>query len=132
VTVGDGRPLHRCRDVIGTRVVAIRAAAVASADTNASLKGNCADQLEGTGSNEGTSDAVNLFVESPSAYKINKSIVHSAKATKGLGVAGFTGVDGAGEPVLEFKTKTTAVRLTGGLDAATLLVLAKGIQKNLK
>ena len=105
---------------------------VASADPNSSLKGNCLYQLEGTGANEGTSDPVNLFVESLSDYKVNKSLVHNAKATKGLGVAGYSGVDGAGQPVLEFKTKTVAVRLTGGLDAPTLLAVAKGVQKNLK
>jgi glutamate dehydrogenase/leucine dehydrogenase len=100
--------------------------------TDSLSKKNCLYQLQGTGSNEGTSDPVNLFVDSLSDYKLNKVLIHKAKAVKGLGVAGYSGVDGAGQPVVAFKTKKQAIRLTGGLDAATLIALAKSFASQVK
>ncbi len=96
---------------------------------NEGLKGNCAYSLS---SADQTDEPLNLFVESSSDYKLNKALTKKVKATKGLGSTGFTGVDGAGHPVLDFKTKTVSVRLTGDFDSATLLAFAKGISKKLK
>ena len=96
---------------------------------NKLLKGNCSYSLT---SDTKTGEPLILFVESTKLYDINKAITHKIKATKGLGVAGFTGVDGAGGSVLDFKTKTASVRLTGDFDTATMLAFAKGINKQLK
>jgi hypothetical protein len=99
---------------------------------NKLLKGNCNYSLQGTGPNDGSTQALQLFVESLAAYKLNQSLIHKTKPTKGVGVAGYTGVDGGGNPVLGFKTKNLAIRITGDFDAATLLALAKGINTKLK
>ena len=93
----------------------------------------CTYQLRGTGSNDAASPGpVLLFVDSLKLYKINKAIVQKVKAVKGLGVEGYRAVDGAGGPVVAFKTKTQAIRLSGDFDAATLIALAKTFSKQVK
>jgi hypothetical protein len=92
----------------------------------------CEYQLRGTGSNDTVSGPAILSVDSLSLYKINKAIVHKAKAVKGLGVSGYRAVDGAGEPVVGFQTKTQGFDLAGGFDAATLIALAKTFSKQVK
>lgn len=96
-------------------------------------KNGCEYQLRGTGSNDAASPGpVILFVDSLKDYKINKAIVQKVKAVKGVGVDGYRAVDGAGSPVVAFKTKTQAIRLSGGFDAATLIALAKTFSKQVK
>jgi hypothetical protein len=74
-----------------------------------------------------------LSVDSLEDYKLSKAIgVKKVKAVKGLGVAGYRAVDGAGEPVVGFKGKKQSVRLSGGFDAATLIALAKTFSKQVK
>ena len=95
-------------------------------------KTGCEYQLRGTGSNDAASPGpVLLSVDSLEEYKIGKAIVQKVKAVKGLGVAGYRAV-GAGSPVVAFKTKTQAIRLSGGFDAATLIALAKTFSKQVK
>jgi hypothetical protein len=98
-----------------------------SADQGA--KGNCVYSLT---SSEKTGEPLIVAVGPASQYNIEKSISKKIKATKGIGTAGFTGVDGAGDTVLDFKTKTASVRIAGEFDTATLIAFAKGIQKQLK
>jgi len=105
---------------------------VSSTSLNPVLKTNCNYQLEATGANTGSGGPLNLFVEKLSFFKIDKALVHKIKKTKGLGVAGFIGVDGAGKPVLVFKTKKLVIRMTSDLDPAVLLTLAKGVAKKVK
>jgi hypothetical protein len=98
-------------------------------DPNQGLKGNCNYYLT---SSTKTGEPLNLFVEPLSSYKLDKALTKKTKATKGVGVGGFTGVDGAGTPVLVFKTKNSLIRITGDFDTATLIALAKGINTQLK
>jgi hypothetical protein len=93
------------------------------------VKGNCVYSLT---SSEKTGEPLIVGVGAPSQYNIEKAITKKTKATKGIGTAGFTGVDGAGDTVLDFKTKTASVRIAGEFDTATLITFAKGIQKQLK
>ena len=93
----------------------------------------CEYQLRGTGSNDTASPGpVILSVDSLKVYKINKVIVQKVKAVKGLGVEGYRAVDGAGSPIVAFKTKKQAINLSGGFDAATLIALAKTFSKQVK
>ena len=94
----------------------------------------CEYQLRGTGSNDaGYSGPVKLAIESLESYKIRKAIgLHKVKAVKGLGVAAYRAIDSADSPVVAFKTKKRSVALSGGLDAATLIALAKTFAKKLK
>lgn len=105
---------------------------VSSTDLNPALKTNCNYQLQATGANNGSGGPLNLFVEKLSFFTIDKALVHNIKKTKGLGVAGFIGVDGGGKPVLVFKTKKLVIRMTSDLDPAVLLTLAKGVAKKVK
>ena len=99
---------------------------------NKLAKGERNYSLQGTGTNYGSSEPVNLVVESLADYKLNQSLMHKSKPTKGVGVAGYTGVDGGGNVVLGFKTKNLAIRITGDFDTAALLALAKGVNAKLK
>lgn len=102
---------------------------ITETDPNPNLKGNCNYFLD---SATRGGEPLNVFMESLSDYNLNKSLVHKTKATKGLGVAGYTGVDLQTKPVLVFKTKNQSIRMTGDFDTATLIALAKGINKQLK
>ena len=95
--------------------------------------GKCEYQLKQVDFDAAFGDGpVVLSVDSLKVYKINKVIVHKVKAVKGLGVEGYSAVNGFGESVVAFKTKKQGISLTGGFEAGTLIALAKTFSKQVK
>jgi hypothetical protein len=90
-------------------------------------KTNCLVYLQG----DGDSGTVNVFVDKPSEYSLAKSPAKQSKSVSGL-KGGYVGVVG-GDPVVGFKTKSAAVRLTSSaFNAEDLVVLAKAASKAAK
>jgi hypothetical protein len=92
--------------------------------TDSELEGNCTYYLE----NDGGSTPVQLFVQTPIGYRVQKAVTKKVKKVSGL-PGGYTGVlNGTNEAA--YKSGNTSIRLTGSVSTADLVAMLKSIKKH--
>jgi hypothetical protein len=88
---------------------------------------NCLYSLQG----DGESTTVNLFVDKPSDFSMEKALVKKAKKAAGL-PSGYVGAIPGGDTQVGFKQGSVAIRMTShDLTPADMVVVAKAVKKHL-
>jgi hypothetical protein len=99
-----------------------------SLDTTDELSAtNCLYSLQG----DGESANINLFVDKPSEFSMQKAILKKVKKVSGL-PSGYSGTLPGNDAQVGFKTSKAAISLeSSNLDVADLVVAAKAAKKHL-
>jgi hypothetical protein len=88
---------------------------------------NCLYSLQG----DGDSTTVNLFVDKPGDFSMQKALVKKAKKVAGLS-SGYSGTIPGNDVQVGFKKGSSAIRMTSqDLSAADMVLLAKAVNKHL-